>query len=73
MRKKRNDPVMMITLLGSRGVVVGDSRPRDVPLATNKQYDVTLSNVRWDGGMDELAATRRPLGLLSRLLSVLRT
>ncbi len=53
MRRKRT-PILEITNCGRHGVVVDDARPRAAPLATHRDYSVTVFN---DKG--EAAATKR--------------
>ncbi len=54
-RRRRNKPLLMIENIGRHVVAVGDARPRAVPLATHRQYDLTVFK---ESG-DEHAATKR--------------
>jgi hypothetical protein len=65
-RKRTYRPIHVIDNIGHPGhemVSVGDFRPRDVPLATHRQYDLTLK----DSAGAEYAATKATRSLWARI------
>jgi hypothetical protein len=54
MFKRRCKAILMIDNIGRHGVALSDARPKDVPLATHREYDLTVFN---ESG--EHAATKR--------------